>query len=205
MKKLLLICMAVILSLCLVGCQGKDVEDNRDNPPIVDNNSGENVDDGNNEPDINEPIVDPSTDPMSATNTMTAIMEKAEISVNMPMQEAIPAEMPESFIGLSSGDFASYVMDSVVYESMISPSNQSFCIVKVNDLKKVEDLKKSIFENCNPRKWVCMSAERVIVLDSGEYIMLAMTTKENGDKVIEAFKDYFDNNVGPILDKTIEE
>ena len=72
-------------------------------------------------------------------------------------------------------------------------------------IDKLEELKQKIFDNCNPNKWICMSAERVVVLDSGEYIMLAMTSQDKGDALIKAFKEYFDQNVGPVLDKTVSE
>ena len=205
MKKILALCLVVILSLALVGCNNNnnDVVNDGNNPPISDNqnqgeeNSGEDI-----EPDI---PYDPIEDPNSATNVMTELMTKAEIQVRMAMQDAIPQEMSEAYIGLASGDFETYVTDSVVYESMISPANESYCIIKVNDLAKVEELKQKIFDNCNPNKWICMSAERVVVLDSGEYIMLAMTSQDKGDALIKAFKEYFDQNVGPVLDKTVSE
>ncbi len=203
MKKFLAISLVIILGLGLVGCNKEEDKPNiPDNPPIVDN-SGDDNNSGDNEP--NEPIEDPTNDPTSAINTITEIMTKANVEVSFPMKEAIQEEMSESFIGLTSGDFKEYVVDSVAYESMISPSNRSFCLIKVNNLDKVEDLKKTIFENCNPRKWICMSAERVVVLDSGEYIMLVMADKDECDTIIEAFKSHFDNNVGPVLDKVVEE
>ena len=133
---------------------------------------------------------------------MTAIMTDAGISVRMPMQNAIPAEQSLTFIGLETDEFNSYVADSVVYESMISPANQSFCIIKVNDETKVAELKQKVFDNCNPNKWICMSAERAIVMDSGSYIMLCMAGTAECDAVKTAFSEYFNGNMGEVLDKT---
>ena len=208
MKKILALCLVAILGLALVGCNNNnDVIDDGNNPPVQDNqnqgneNLGENSGEDNQDNEQDE-IID---DINSASNVMTELITKANIQVNAPMQDVIPAEMSEAYIGLNSGDFESYVTDSVFYESMISPANQSFCIIKVNDLTKVEELKQKIFDNCNPRKWVCMTAERVVVMDSGEYIMLAMASKDNCDTLITTFSEHFDKNVGPVLDKTIEE
>ena len=203
MKKFLALCLVLILSFVLVGCNNNNVDDNNVNPPVSDNQENETPE--NNEPienpDENKPAVDENT----VNGKMTKLMEKAAIQVNAPMQDAIPADMSKTYIGLTSGDFETYVVDSVFYESMISPANQSFCLIEVNDETKVEELKQKIFDNCNPRKWICMSAERVVVLNSGKYIMLAMASKDSCDALIPAFSAYFDGNVGETLDKMFEE
>lgn len=211
MKKVLAICLVLILSFVLVGCNNDNVDDNNVNPPVSENQGNENQendlpneDEGsieNGESDENETVVDESR----VDGKMTKLMEKAEIQVNAPMQDVIPADMSETYIGLTSGDFETYVVDSVFYESMISPANQSFCLIEVNDETKVEELKQKIFDNCNPRKWICMSAERVVVMNSGNYIMLAMASKDSCDALIPAFSAYFDGNVGETLDKMFEE
>lgn len=157
---------------------------------------------------VEKPIETPEQKPVetiSATDLMTKLMETAQVAVRMPMQEAIPAEVSSTFIGLSTEDFNKYVSDSVVYEPMISPANQSFCIIKVNDVAKVDELRQTIFDNCNPRKWVCMSAERVVVLSSGNYIMLAMANSSDCDALIPVFNDYFGKDVKEVLDKTVQE
>lgn len=157
---------------------------------------------------VEKPIETPEQKPaetISATDLMTKLMETAQVAVRMPMQEAIPAEVSSTFIGLSTEDFNKYVSDSVVYEPMISPANQSFCIIKVNDAAKVDELRQTIFDNCNPRKWVCMSAERVVVLSSGNYIMLAMANSSDCDALIPVFNDYFGKDAKEALDKTVQE
>ena len=229
MKKILALCLVVILCFALVGCNNnEDVVNDGNNPPVEDNQNQENENLGENEenPDVNngeDEVISgevsddevsgevsgdelPEVDPASASGVMTELMTAANIQVMAPMQDVIPAEMTESYIGLESGDFEAYVTDSVFYESMISPANQSFCIIKVNDETKVEELKQKIFDNCNPRKWICMTAERVVVLNSGEYVMLAMASQDSCNALIPAFEAKFGkDNVGTILDKTVSE
>lgn len=161
------------------------------------------------EPKPEEPKEDNTTTPDEGTNTetvvlydvMTNIVTKAEAEVRMPMQEAIPVEVSFSFIGLTEEQFNTYVEESIVYESMISPANQSICLIKVNDSSKVAELKKAIFDNSNLRKWVCMSAERGVVIDSGNYILLAMAENAKCDNIVKAFSEEFGGNVGEVLSK----
>ena len=143
----------------------------------------------------------PSAPVSAISNSLTNMVTKAEAMVAMPMQDAIPAESSLGFIGLSEEDFNKYVTESVVYESMISPAFQSICIVRVNDTSKIADLKKSILENANPRKWLCTSAEKAVVVDCGEYIMLAMSTEEICGKLVTAFGEEFNGTLGETLTK----
>lgn len=201
MKKILAICLVLVLGLALVGCNNNNdvIDDEVNNPPIENNGGNEDV--GGNE-DLPE---DPIANANPVTDIMTELMTKAEIQVNAPMQDVIPAEMAETYIGLTQEDFEAYVADSVFYESMISPANQSFCLIRVNDLTKIDELKQKIFDNCNPRKWICMTAERVVVVNSGEYILLAMASDASCSKLIPAFEEHFDHNVGTVMDKTVAE
>ena len=88
----------------------------------------------------------------------------------------------------------------VFYESMISPANQSICLIKVNDSSKVAELKKAIFDNSNLRKWVCMAAESGVVVESGNYILLAMSTPDLCDKLVTAFGEEI-GAVGEVLSR----
>lgn len=208
MKKILVLCLAVILCFALVGCNNnEDVVIDDNNLPVGDNQENENS--GENEELPNDDISGeeiPEVDPNSVAGIMQELITSANIQIMAPNSAPIPQEMSEAWLGLNSGDFGTYVAESDMYESMISPANQSFCLVKVNDVSKVEDFKKEIFDNCNPRKWVCMSAERVIVLNSGEYIMLAMASQDSCNALISAFETKFGKeNVGEILDKTVSE
>ena len=175
-------------------------EKEEENKPVEDEKEEEKPVEDEKEED--KPVASTAT----ATEMMTNLMTASKVTVNAPMQDVIPAEMSETYIGLTEADFTANVADSVFYESMISPANQSFCIVKVKDASKVDELKQKIFDNCNPRKWICMTAERVVVLSSGEYIMLAMASQDSCNALIPAFKAEFgEANVGTILDKTVSE
>jgi len=134
------------------------------------------------------------------TDVMTSIVTKAQAEVRAPMMEAIPADMSLGFVGIDTEDFNKYVSESVVYESMISPSTQSICIVKINDSSKVIELKQKVFDNANPRKWVCTSAEKVVVVESGNYILLAMAAVDKCDSIVTAFTEEF-GSAGEVLSK----
>lgn len=194
--------------------ENQDVDKSGENTPNLpdekEDNNSENTNTGSNEDKNDEKDNDIIENPdntnaiSSISDAMTNIVKKAGAEVRMPMQEAITAESSSGFIGLSTEDFNAYVEDSVLYESMISPAYQSICMIKVNDSSKVESLKKSILDNCNPRKWVCTGADKAVVVNSGNYIMLAMSTEDLCDKLVTAFSEEIGGNLGETLSKMAE-
>ena len=49
-----------------------------------------------------------------------------------------------------------------------------------------------------------MSAEKAIVVDSGNYILLAMAEATKCDNIVKAFSEEFDGKIGEVLSKTAE-
>lgn len=146
-----------------------------------------------------EPAKKPETK-VAMETIANKMVETTGVEFRMPFTMPIEAERSTEFIGLSQADFEKYVTDSTALESMVMPSNYSLCIIKINDTSKVEEIKKSIFDNCDPRKWICTSAEYVTVVDCNDCVMLLMANKDASDKL----KSEFASQVGGTLGKSLE-
>ena len=130
------------------------------------------------------------------------LITKSEVQIPMPAATKILLANAPTFVGLSEDLFSKYVVDSVVYEPMISPATSSICIVKLSEDADINSLKQTVLENSNPAKWVCTGAEYCLVMESGRYIMLAMSTEENCNALKDAFTEQFGaENVGTPLTK----
>ena len=88
---------------------------------------------------------------------------------------------------------------------MMSPANQSYCLLKVKEGADVAALQQKVFDNANPRKWICMTADRVLVMADDSYIMLAMGTQEACDALKTEFATLAGDDVREALDKTVNE
>ncbi len=208
-KKFLIIGLALVLSIGLVGCNNNNDDQNQsgDNQ-VVSGDSGEvnSGEQGNTliSGEASE-VGDDNDITESTADVMTKIVEDAKLEVMAPMQDAIPAEVAQTFVGLTTEVFNEYIDSSVYYESQMSPSNQSYCLVKVKNFDDVKMIKDTIFENADARKWICMSADRVVVSNAGKYVLLAMGSTESCDSMLNAFADYFDGKVGTTLDRFSED
>ena len=68
--------------------------------------------------------------------------------------------------GIDNGDDFEYL---VVSEPMISSQAYSLVIGKVKSGVNSDKVAKEIYENINPRKWICVSAEKVCATSSRRF------------------------------------
>ncbi len=131
---------------------------------------------------------------------INTLIEKSEVMIRMPMAMPIEAATAFTFIGLSEDEFNANVANAVSFESMIMPANQSVCLVELKDTADVKAVKQKMIDNCDPNKWICMSAEKCMVVDSGKYVLLVMSTPADCDALQKAFAAEF-GSTGEALTK----
>ncbi len=113
----------------------------------------------------------------NATTIEMMLMDPMEIDLT-------DVEAAGSFIGVSSTDS---IERAVFSEPMIGSIAYSMCLVKAKDGADVEALKNEILEGVNYRKWICVAAEKVLVTNCGNTIMMIMATETIVDDVYNAF------------------
>lgn len=97
----------------------------------------------------------------------------------------ITNENVENYLGTSDIEFES----ALASESMVGSIAHSIILIRTKDGQDIEALKKKIEENINPSKWICVTAENVVVKNKGNLILVIMTNElapkieENFDKL----------------------
>lgn len=95
----------------------------------------------------------------------------------------VTKENAESYIGTSDIDFK----EALASEPMVTSSAHSVVLVRMNDTKNIEDAKAKIKEKVDPRKWICVGVENVIVESRGDLIIVILDDT-NGEKILNDFK-----------------
>ena len=91
-----------------------------------------------------------------------------------------------SYIGLEEFDYN----ESLISEPMIGSIPHYIALLRVNDNVDIEAAKKDMKEKINPRKWICVEADQVII-DNIDNLMVVIVTKSdeiNGKKIHDNFK-----------------
>ena len=121
---------------------------------------------------------------------LETIMSKVYASVpeeERPMfleNQKLTKENIEGFIGTSDIDFK----EAIASESMTGSIAHSVVLIRMNNKKDVEEAKKKIKENVDPRKWICVGVENVIVENRGDLIIVILDDN-NGEKILNDFKN----------------
>ena len=105
---------------------------------------------------------------------MTKVYEgiKDEDTPMMLMNVEVNSENAEGFLGKADIEYES----ALASESGVGSIAHSVVLVRAKKGQNVEQLKKDIKENVNPRKWICVGVEEdnVIVDNIGDLVILIM-------------------------------
>jgi hypothetical protein len=137
-----------------------------------------------------------------ATGETTAPAGETENPVDeMPLSDIMAKildgvdNLPESFdIELTADNFESYVFteykdgyEALCSEAMINITTHSVVLLRVPEGADAEAVAKDIKNNANPFKWVCVSAEKVIVRQYGNTILLIMSYEQMANQIVSKF------------------
>ena len=77
--------------------------------------------------------------------------------------------------------------EAVVHQPLNGSIPHSVGLVRVPAGTDPESVRTDIEKNLDPRKWICVEAEKTAVVRRGDVILMAMTTADFVDKAVENF------------------
>ncbi|MBR4888696.1 MAG: hypothetical protein IKU17_06090 [Clostridia bacterium] len=167
MKRILSLVLALVLLCGLVACQGSD------------NTSSTTEAAGGYEGTLTELVAklyENNTPEFMLGEPMEIVLTGEESSVNY-------------FLGLQNGD---KLKEAVFSEPMMGSQAYSLCLARLNNAADAEDVKKEIFENIDTRKWICVEADQLHVVSSGDVVMMIMMgsamSTDMDDNLVKAFE-----------------
>lgn len=127
------------------------------------------------------------------SDNLTASLETIMEGVYADMDDKLPTvgniELTKDnismYLGVESLDFK----EGLVSEALINARAHSVALVRLNDGADIEKAKKEIKENANPRKWICVEAESVVVENRGNVIILIMSDEDLTKQMQENFQN----------------
>ena len=119
--------------------------------------------------------------------SLTDLLQKVTKDATDPEMALIETEVTEDmfswYLFIDPIDGA----EAVVSEPMIGSIPHSVALLRVPDSADAEQVRAEIEEKLDPRKWVCVEAEKTAVLCRGNLILMVMSDKETADKIISNF------------------
>ena len=127
----------------------------------------------------------------SCEEILNEVYEKAELDEGLreAMETgyyetaAIDEGMKEYFLGTNEVEYT----DSVCSVPMMSSTAYQCVILRVPEGTDVVKTKQLLLDNADPRKWICVEAESVVVESVGDVILYLMADQATADAVKDAF------------------
>ncbi len=180
MKKILCLILAFAMALSLAACGG------------------------NTEPET------PDVPAFELTGTLEEISEKIYANETVTDEMSI---MPATEIALDDIDGLTYnlgvasadsIERAVISEPMIGSIAYSLALVKAKEGADIDALKNEILNGVNYRKWLCVAAEKIAVVNCDNVILMVMATEEIVDGITAAFSTVCEGNVSEVLTRAGE-
>ncbi len=137
------------------------------------------------------------------TDVVLDIYDKApDFELGLMDPAVVEQDMIPYYIGTEETTDISEVVASEPFMNVVP---YSLCLIRLKDGADVEAVRKSIFENANASKWICVSADKVTVNHAGNVILLLMASNENTDMVYKAFEQLAGDAIGePLVRNGVE-
>ena len=189
MKKILALLLAALMMMTvLVACGEKTDENNNEN---IDENVTDNVNDDT-AADTTEDTADESAS-AGLDGTLSEIIVKLnEQKTPEFMTGEIPVDLTDadSVKYMTGLDSAEKVKEAAAHESMMGSQAYSLVLVRLNDAADAEAVATEMKNGIDQRKWICVEADDLRVVASGDLVMLIMIDSEYASTVTAA--DYVD-------------
>ena len=129
---------------------------------------------------------DAAGDSMDLTEMVDKLYEGIKTD-DMPMvvTQEVPADSFEYMFFIPAVDGAV----AVASEPMMSSVAWSVCLVRLPEGADVEATRAAIEANMNPRKWLCVEAEKASVIANGNTILLVMTAEAVHETIVNNFNN----------------
>lgn len=144
-----------------------------------------------------------------ADKALAEVLTQMYAKVPAVQEIALGDPMP---IDLTGEDFSYWLgttdasgIDAAIYsEPMMSSVAYSVCLVRAKDGTDIEQLKKDMFDKVNAVKWLCVTAEKVLVTNSDNTILLVMTNADVTKDMYNAFSEVMGGKLGEKLERNGE-
>jgi len=112
-------------------------------------------------------------------------------SMPMVFYTEVTAESSQNQIGLSGTDFEKYVSSASVATAAIATFAHEAALIRAKDPASAAEIKKLVAAEggYDSRKWICVMPEKSSVIESGSYVLLAVSRAEVVDAIVAAFTE----------------
>lgn len=158
MKKIITLFTTTIMIFSLVGCSSSKVE--------------------------RDPVLS-----KDLTSVLEAIYEKADLSEDdrQALEYYATTKLDDSNVENYLGSLEIEFSEGICSSPMMSSVPYELILLRLDENADVNAAKELIKENANPKKWICVEAEEVYVLNKGNLVVLIMSDTDRANTIKDNF------------------
>ena len=190
MKKLIAMLLALAMVFAMVACgatENKETEPATEATTEATEEVTEEVIEEVTEEDVTEEFIPELSAMETLLNSIVEIQPVEFMGMAMPVDLTDVDALPY-FTGLTS---AESVKEAAVFEPMIGSIAFSMVAVQVAEGADVEAVAEAMKTGIDTRKWICVEANDLLVVTSGDIVLLVMVNSDNG-LTAQSFVDAFE-------------
>lgn len=125
----------------------------------------------------------------SVSDILGQVYENAELDPGLVEamqyfdQGEITPELAETVLGTDDVEFT----EGVYSMPMMSAQAYQCVLLRLPEGADIEEAKQTLLDNADPRKWVCVEAESVIVENVGDVVLFLMSDSATGEAIKTSF------------------
>jgi len=125
---------------------------------------------------------------------------------NLPMLDTLVLDLSDTETATYLTDLKDFTNIDYAVVSQPMMNAQAYCLVmlKVKDGANVEEVAKTLNENSQMNRWVCVCAEKALTTSSGNVVFSIMSNAETAKTMYDAFKTLA-GNVGEEYEREFEQ
>lgn len=123
-------------------------------------------------------------------DTTTAVKASGK-DMYMSTTTDITSKTSQNEIGLSAADFEKYVTAASSSMAAIGSQAHEIVLIQAKDADSAAAVKKIVAgkDGYNPQKWICVWPQKVVVIDSGNYVLIVASRADIVEAALNTFKD----------------
>lgn len=138
------------------------------------------------------PTPTPTPTPSAAPElTLSDVLSSVQYDVELPKvgTTALSSDLYKSYL------FIDYIdgSEALTSDALIGSIAHSLVVLKLPEGVDAAATAESIRTNADPRKWICVEAEKVSVVSSGRFVMLVMSDTATVDAIVANFNYLMSN------------
>lgn len=120
---------------------------------------------------------------------MDSVYENADLSQDFrdSMSDFVSAEIPEESAEYMIGTADVAYDEGLISMSMINVQAYQCILLRLPENADIEAAKQTIADNADPRKWICVEAESVIVENVGDVVLFVMADTDTAEAIRDSF------------------